>query len=145
MYKRTLVTGFPRIGENRELKKALESYWAQKLTLPELESIAKNLRKKHWLEQKERGIDLISSNDFSFYDLMLDTTVMLNAIPDRFKEIQNKTDRYFAMARGSKNCTAMEMTKWFNTNYHYIVPELNSKIDFKHNADKVISEYNEAK
>ncbi|HRX17125.1 MAG TPA: 5-methyltetrahydropteroyltriglutamate--homocysteine S-methyltransferase, partial [Spirochaetota bacterium] len=145
MDKRTLVTGFSRIGENRELKIALENYWAQKIPLPELLSIAKNLRKKHWLEQKERGIDLISSNDFSLYDLMLDTTVMLNAVPDRFKEIQDDTERYFAMARGCKNCTAMEMTKWFNTNYHYIVPELNSKIDFKLNANKVISEYNEAK
>ncbi|MDR1529829.1 MAG: 5-methyltetrahydropteroyltriglutamate--homocysteine S-methyltransferase [Burkholderiales bacterium] len=144
MTYKTMILGFPRIGENRELKKALENFWSKNSSLSELETTAKELRKKHWLEQKRRGIDLISSNDFSYYDNMLDAAVMLNAIPKRFRDIENKTERYFAMARGNNNASAMEMTKWFNTNYHYIVPELNDEIDFKLDAEKIIAEYREA-
>jgi len=88
---------------------------------------------------------MISINDFSFYDNMLDMTVMLNAVPEKYKDIENCMDRYFAMARGDANHKAMEMTKWFNTNYHYIVPELDVNMDFKANIDKIITEYNEAK
>ncbi len=145
MVANTLITGFPRIGENRELKKALENFWSKKSTLGELEKVASELRKKHWLEQKNRGIELISVNDFSFYDNMLDTCVMLNVIPERFRNIDDKTERYFAMARGNALSAAMEMTKWFNTNYHYIVPELSKDINFKLNTDKIIAEYQEAK
>ena len=144
MTQKTLITGFPRIGENRELKRALESYWAGKTSQGDLENIAGNLRKKHWLEQRERGIEHISSNDFSYYDAMLDTSVMLNAIPERFRNIENGTDRYFAMARGSDEAEAMGMTKWFNTNYHYIVPELDDTVDFRLNPAKIINEYREA-
>jgi 5-methyltetrahydropteroyltriglutamate--homocysteine methyltransferase len=88
---------------------------------------------------------MISVNDFSFYDNMLDMTVMLNAVPERYNDIENCMDRYFAMARGDKSHKAMEMTKWFNTNYHYIVPELDINMDFKPNIEKIILEYNEAK
>ncbi len=145
MERKTYVTGFPRIGERRELKKALEEFWSNKLSEGELQKAASTLRKKHWLIQKEKGIDFISCNDFSFYDNMLDTAVMLNAIPERFQSIYSDTKRYFAMARGYNNAVAMEMTKWFNTNYHYIVPELSDNLRFKLNASKIIKEYNEAK
>ncbi len=141
---KTLITGFPRIGKNRELKKSLESYWAGKIPFKELQNVAKGLRREHWILQKEKGIDLISSNDFSFYDNMLDTAIMLNAVPERFRGIEKKEDRYFAMARGTGGITAMEMTKWFNTNYHYIVPELDDGIFFRLDASKIVSEYEEA-
>lgn len=145
MLQKTLITGFPRIGEKRELKKALESYWSGKSSIENLQTVAKALRKKYWQYQSESGIDFISSNDFSLYDNMLDTIMMLSAIPERFTKIKNKTEQYFAMARGSEDALAMEMTKWFNTNYHYIVPELNDSIKFSLDASKIISEYNEAK
>ena len=145
MTNKTMITGFPRIGENRELKKQLESYWSNKTTFEELENVARKLRKKHWLEQKNRGIDFISSNDFSYYDNMLDTAVMLNAIPTRFRNIKDNAERYFAMARGNATAVAMEMTKWFNTNYHYIVPEFDDSIEFQLNPEKIINEYQEAR
>ena len=145
MNQQTAVTGFPRIGKKRELKKALENYWAGKTSVEELQKTSSDLRKKQWLVQKEKGIDFISCNDFSLYDIMLDTAVMLNAVPERFRDISDKTERYFAMARGSDSAAAMEMTKWFNTNYHYLVPELNRTIRFRLDASKIISEYNEAK
>ena len=141
----TYVIGFPRIGEQRELKKALESYWGRKITAEELQNTAADLRKRHWIYQKNAGIDMISINDFSFYDNMLDMSVILNAIPERYKDIENCMDRYFAMARGDANHKAMEMTKWFNTNYHYIVPELNENMEFSAKTDKIKSELSEAK
>ena len=142
---KTLITGFPRIGSQRELKKALEGYWAGKSSIEYLQKIASELRKKNWLYQKNKGIDLISCNDFSFYDNMLDTAFMLNAIPERFEKINDKTELYFAMARGNDSALAMEMTKWFNTNYHYIVPELSENTQFSLDSSKLIAEYNEAK
>jgi 5-methyltetrahydropteroyltriglutamate--homocysteine methyltransferase len=145
MVAKTLITGFPRIGENRELKKVLEHYWAQKVPFGEVEDTARALRKKHWVVQKDAGIDFISSNDFSLYDSMLDTIVMLNAVPERFTGIADKNERYFAMARGSANVAAMEMTKWFNTNYHFIVPELSGDLIFRLEPAKILSEYREAK
>jgi len=141
----TYVIGFPRIGEQRELKKALESYWSGKITQDELKKTASDLRKRHWIYQKNAGIDMISINDFSFYDNMLDTTVMLNAVPEKYKDIENELDRYFAMARGDSTHKAMEMTKWFNTNYHYIVPELNENMEFSANTEKIKEELAEAK
>jgi len=144
MTKHTSVLGFPRIGEHRELKKALEKCWTGKIPPEELHKTATNLRKKHWLLQQEKHVEYISSNDFSYYDNMLDTAVMLNAIPARFLKIEDQLQRYFAMARGSKDLAALEMTKWFNTNYHYIVPELNDEIHFTLNSEKIIGEYREA-
>ena len=141
----TYVIGFPRIGEQRELKKALEAYWSGKISQDELKSTASELIKRHLTYQKNAGIDMISVNDFSFYDNMLDMTVILNAIPEKYKDIENCMDRYFAMARGDDTHKAMEMTKWFNTNYHYIVPELNENMDFKPNTSKIKEELKEAK
>jgi 5-methyltetrahydropteroyltriglutamate--homocysteine methyltransferase len=138
------VVGFPRIGEQRELKKVLELFWAKKCPFIEVEKVALELKQKHWQYQKEAGIDFISSNDFSLYDNMLDTAVMLGAIPKRFEGLKDE-ELYFSMARGNKNAVAMEMTKWFNTNYHYIVPELTLNDKYKLNASKIIAEYKEAK
>ena len=137
------VIGFPRIGEKRELKKVLEDYWAKKVDFSEVKYVAENLRKRHWTYQKEAKIDFIASNDFSLYDNMLDTTVLLGAIPKRFQHLKDE-ELYFAMARGNQDCVAMEMTKWFNTNYHYIVPEISKDTTFKLNSKKVIEEYKEA-
>jgi 5-methyltetrahydropteroyltriglutamate--homocysteine methyltransferase len=141
----TYVVGFPRIGEQRELKRALEAYWAGNSSQKELKSVASDLRKRHWIYQKNAGIDLISINDFSFYDNMIDAMVMLGATPARYNDIEDCMDKYFAMARGDKNHKAMEMTKWFNTNYHYIVPELSKDMEFSVSINKIKAEYAEAK
>ena len=138
------VVGFPRVGEQRELKKVLEEFWADKCSYEKVKKIASELKKRHWLYQKEAGIEYISSNDFSLYDNVLDTSFMLSAIPRRFSHLKNE-ELYFAMARGNKESTACEMTKWFNTNYHYIVPELSLDDEYVLNASKVIEEYLEAK
>ena len=122
--------GYPRIGEKRELKGATETYWRGEISVAELEEVGRNLRKAHWLAQKEAGIELIPSNDFSFYDQMLDMTCLLGNIPSRFAWNGQAPglDLYFQIARGGggKQQTSLhpsEMTKWFDTNYHYIVPE----------------------
>ena len=138
------IVGFPRIGEQRELKKVLEKFWAKKCSFDDVVAIAHELKLKHWKYQQDAGIEHISSNDFSLYDNMLDMAVVLNAIPKRFKSLKNE-EQYFAMARGDKDSVAMEMTKWFNTNYHYIVPELSVDDTYQLNASKIIDEYNEAK
>ena len=137
------VIGFPRIGEKRELKKVLEDYWAKKVDFSEVKYVAENLRKRHWTYQKEAKIDFIASNDFSLYDNMLDSSILLGTIPKRFQHLKDE-ELYFAMARGNQDCVAMEMTKWFNTNYHYIVPEISKDTKFSLNSKKVIEEYKEA-
>jgi 5-methyltetrahydropteroyltriglutamate--homocysteine methyltransferase len=143
--------GFPRIGTNRELKKAVESYWAGKSGLDDLLQIAKNIRVTNWKLQLNAGIDYIPSNDFSMYDQVLDTAIMLGAIPQRFakESFNSKEDLYFAMARGLQtdliDVKPLEMTKWFDTNYHYLVPEISKDTSFVLHADKILDEYNEAK
>jgi 5-methyltetrahydropteroyltriglutamate--homocysteine methyltransferase len=141
--QKNYVIGFPRIGEKRELKKVLEKYWSKQTDFNEVKFVAESLRKRHWNYQKEAKIDFISSNDFSYYDNMLDTSILLGAIPKRFENLKDE-ELYFAMARGNETCVAMEMTKWFNTNYHYIVPEISKDTKFKLNSKKVIEEYKEA-
>ncbi len=122
----------------------MERFWAKQCDFTEVEACAKTLRKRHWEYQRDAGIDGIGSNDFSLYDNMLDTAVMLGAIPKRFAHLEGEA-RYFAMARGNQECVAMEMTKWFNTNYHYIVPELSPDDNYCLDASKVLREYHEAK
>ncbi len=139
------VIGFPRIGEKRELKKALESFWEGGCEFSEVRKVAKELRKRHLLYQKNSKIEYISVNDFSFYDNMLDTALMINAISKRFKNIEDKTELYFTMARGRDDLKALEMTKWFNTNYHYIVPELSKNDEYRADISKIEEEYKEAK
>lgn len=144
---KSIVLGYPRVGEKRELKKAIESYWKKTITEEELSEISTSIREKNWVNQKSIGIDLISSNDFSLYDQVLDMCIALGCIPDRFKTL-NGLEQYFAMARGYQNngidVKAMEMTKWFDTNYHYLVPEFTKNQEFSLNPEKIISEYQEA-
>ena len=142
--QKNYIVGFPRIGEQRELKRVLESFWVKNCSFKDVQKVASELKKRHWDYQKDAGIDFISSNDFSLYDNMLDTAFMLGAIPKRFRELKGE-ELYFAMARGTKSCVAMEMTKWFNTNYHYIVPELCSDDEYKLDASKIVDEYKQAK
>lgn len=142
--QKNYVIGFPRIGEKRELKKVLEKYWSKQTDFNEVKYVGEQLRKRHWVYQKEAKIEFISSNDFSYYDNMLDTSILLGAIPKRFENLKDE-ELYFAMARGNETSVAMEMTKWFNTNYHYIVPEISKDTKFKLNSKKVIEEYKEAK
>ncbi|MCL4638180.1 MULTISPECIES: 5-methyltetrahydropteroyltriglutamate--homocysteine S-methyltransferase [Olivibacter] len=147
--------GYPRIGAQRELKKASEAFWSGKITRKELLDAGLKIRATNWKIQKEIGIDLIPSNDFSFYDQVLDTTLMVGAIPARYhglaanKSSEHELDLYFAMARGFQHegidVTAMEMTKWFDTNYHYLVPEFTKNQQFSLFSEKIINEYYEAK
>jgi 5-methyltetrahydropteroyltriglutamate--homocysteine methyltransferase len=144
MSNKNYIVGFPRIGEQRELKKVLESFWIKESTIKDVHAVALKLKQRHWEYQRDAGIDFISSNDFSLYDNVLDTAIMLGAIPQRFRGLEDE-ELYFTMARGDKHSVAMEMTKWFNTNYHYIVPELSQNDEYKLNSKKILSEYKEAK
>ncbi|API60496.1 5-methyltetrahydropteroyltriglutamate--homocysteine S-methyltransferase [Tardibacter chloracetimidivorans] len=155
--------GFPRIGPRRELKTALESYWAAKTHKAALLETAAGLRAATWARQRALGVDVIPSNDFSFYDQVLDTSVMVGAIPDIYRALgaADSLDVYFAMARGTQTGTAdescshghgkggdvpaLEMTKWFDTNYHYMVPEVTPGQSFQLTSTKAIDEYREAK
>ncbi len=151
---KTAVLGYPRIGLNRELKKATEAFWKGELTREALEDTARQIRKSNWELQKQFDIDFIPSNDFSFYDQMLDMTALLGLVPEGFhwKGGQVDLDTYFDMARGvqekegvvGKTVSAMEMTKWFDTNYHYIVPEFHKNQRFQLASDKPIREFKEA-
>jgi 5-methyltetrahydropteroyltriglutamate--homocysteine methyltransferase len=142
---RSANLGFPRIGLNRELKKSLEAYWQGAIDAAALKATGQTLRARHWQLQRDAGIEVIPSNDFSFYDHMLDMTAALGAIPPRFAGIADPTERYFAMARGTAAAPAMEMTKWFDTNYHYIVPELHRGQPFRLASTKAVDEVLEAR
>jgi 5-methyltetrahydropteroyltriglutamate--homocysteine methyltransferase len=143
--------GFPRIGTDRELKKALESYWSGRTSAADLHATARELRRRHWTTMKEAGIDHIPSNDFSLYDHVLDHAVMFGAIPARFRSINDPTARYFAMARGLQDpatktdVAALEMTKWFDTNYHFLVPELERDQRFTLDPSRLLGEIDEAR
>src|SRR3989442_14999536 len=146
------VSGFPRIGAQRELKLATEGYWSGQRSREELLEAARDLRAENWKRQREAGIALIPSNDFSFYDQVLDTIALVGAVPERYGwdgSSDVDLDTYFAMARGRQadgvDVTAMEMTKWFDTNYHYIVPELSKGMSFRLSSRKPFDEYREAK
>lgn len=150
---KTSVTGFPRIGKERELKWAEEKYFRNEISAEELFKIARILKREHWGFMKDADIDFIPSNDFSLYDNMLDTAVMLNVIPERYERLKEnegitETDVYFAMARGYQgeagDVPALAMKKWFNTNYHYIVPEFEQSTKLCLNSEKLLSEFKEA-
>lgn len=147
---KTAVVGYPRIGTLRELKFALEKYFRKEIRADELTQTAKELRKTHWLTQKEAGIDYITSNDFSYYDIVLDTAFLLNIIPERYRKLEvSELDKYLAMARGYQgengDVKALAMKKWFNTNYHYIVPEAEDSTQIRLTGNKLWAEYAEAK
>ncbi len=151
MAVKTSVTGFPRIGKNRELKFACEKYFKGELSEDELKKTAAELRAYGWKKQEEAGINFIPSNDFSFYDNMLDTAFLLGAVPARYKALElGSLETYFAAAHGYQgeagDVKALPMKKWFNTNYHYIVPELSDNTEIKlQENNKVLAEFNEAK
>ena len=145
---KTSIIGFPRIGENRELKFATEKYFKNKISFEELEETAKEIRKNAWTKQKDSGLDYIVSNDFSYYDLFLDAAITFNIIPKRYKDLKlDPIDTYFAMARGyqkdSLDVKALSMKKWFNTNYHYMVAEIEDDTEIKLNSTKAFDEYKE--
>lgn len=149
----TTVTnlGFPRIGPRRELKRSLEAFWRGESSAERLQSDAGALRQRHWQLQKDAGADLLPSNDFSLYDHVLDTAFMLDAIPQRYRALveADPLAGYFAMARGVQkdglDLHALEMTKWFDTNYHYLVPELQDGQAFALRGDKPVAQFLEAK
>jgi 5-methyltetrahydropteroyltriglutamate--homocysteine methyltransferase len=147
--------GFPPLGAARELKRATEGFWSGKVAREQLLATGAELRRRHWQLQRDIGLDKIPANDFSFYDRMLDTCALVGAVPPRYGwQVGGgggdvDLDTYFAMARGSqgkgRDVTAMEMTKWFDTNYHYIVPELERGQKFRLASQKPVAEYREAK
>nr|WP_321255704.1 5-methyltetrahydropteroyltriglutamate--homocysteine S-methyltransferase [uncultured Pseudodesulfovibrio sp.] len=138
------VLGFPRMGINRELKWALEKFWRGETTETALVSTAEELKQRHWNLQASAGMDLLPVGDFSLYDHILDTIAILGAVPQRFQHDGNTIDRktYFHMARGNveKSIPAMEMTKWFDSNYHYIVPELSPNMSFKKDNSQLLAD-----
>ncbi|MFZ3346543.1 5-methyltetrahydropteroyltriglutamate--homocysteine S-methyltransferase [Mycobacterium sp.] len=138
------VTGSPRIGPKRELKRATEGYWAGRTSRSDLENVAATLRRDTWSQLAAAGLDSVPVNTFSYYDQMLDTAVLLGALPTRVQAVSDELDRYFAAARGNGDIAPLEMTKWFDTNYHYIVPEIGPKTTFSLHPDKVLSELKEA-
>ncbi|MHB1057832.1 MAG: 5-methyltetrahydropteroyltriglutamate--homocysteine S-methyltransferase [Rhodanobacter sp.] len=148
----SLVThsGFPRIGLKRELKRALESHWRGDTDAATLQETARALRHRHWQLARDAGADVVPCNDFSLYDHVLDAAVLFDAIPGRYRPVfaESALDGYFAMARGHKrgghDLHALEMTKWFDTNYHYLVPELQAGQRFALNGDKPLAEFREA-
>lgn len=146
----TTIIGFPRIGEKRELKFATEKYFKNKIDQNELAHTAKELRKYNWQLLQQAGIDEIPSNDFSYYDQILDAAFLFNLIPENIQKLKlSELDKYFALARGYQgeqgNIPAWPMKKWFNTNYHYLVPQLNQSTNFKLTGTKIFDEFNEAK
>ncbi|RZB70597.1 5-methyltetrahydropteroyltriglutamate--homocysteine methyltransferase isoform C [Glycine soja] len=141
------IVGYPRMGPKRELKFALESFWDGKSSAEELQKVAADLRSAIWKQMADAGIKYIPSNTFSLYDQVLDTTAMLGAVPSRYNWNGGEIgfDVYFSMARGNASVPAMEMTKWFDTNYHYIVPELGPDVKFSYASHKAVDEFKEAK
>ncbi len=147
--QRISVVGFPRLGARRELKKWVEGYLNGKISKQELLANSADLRRRQWLLQKEKGIDYIPSNDFSFYDTILDTACLLGIVPEKYGELGlDGLDTYFAMAKGfqdeSRDVKALPMKKWFNTNYHYLVPSIGSGSEIRLSGGKPLDEYAEA-
>ncbi|MFD1472265.1 5-methyltetrahydropteroyltriglutamate--homocysteine S-methyltransferase [Companilactobacillus mishanensis] len=146
----TSIIGFPRIGENRELKYATEKYWRKEISEDELQETARSLRLSHWELIKDAGIDEVPSNDFSFFDTTLDAAFLFNIVPESVKQLNlSQLDRYFALARGYQgdegDVKALPMKKWFNTNYHYLVPQFSDKTEIKLTDNKIFDEFQEAK
>lgn len=146
----TSVIGYPRVGSLRELKFATEKYFRKEISDKQLQNVAIEIRKEAWITQKNSGIDFIPSNDFSFYDNMLDTATLFNIIPKRYSSLKlSALDMYFAMARGYQgeagDVKALAMKKWFNTNYHYMVPEIEDETEIKLVGTKPFDEFLEAK
>lgn len=142
----THVLGYPRIGRGRELKIALEAFWKGKISESQLGEVGQMLRARHWREQRDAGLDLVTVGDFAWYDSVLETLAYLGAIPSRFGFDSERLTlgEYFEAARGNTRQPAMELTKWFDTNYHYIVPEWNADTEFQGGVDWLFDEVSEA-
>ncbi|MCS3778413.1 5-methyltetrahydropteroyltriglutamate--homocysteine S-methyltransferase [Tsukamurella ocularis] len=138
------VLGVPRIGPRRELKRVIEGFWKGAVNRAELESTAAGLRRAEWARLVDAGLDSVPTNTFSYYDQMLDTTELLGALPSRVAGIEDPLDRYFAAARGTAEVTPLEMTKWFDTNYHYLVPEIGPATAFSLHPEKILADLDEA-
>lgn len=139
------VLGYPRIGPNRELKRALERYWSSRMDEAELRAVARELRLEAWRALRDAGLDSVPGNTFSFYDQVLDTAVTFGAVPPRFAGLGlSPLDTYFAMARGVESAPPLEMTKWFDTNYHYLVPEIGPDTRFSLADRTPVEQYREA-
>jgi 5-methyltetrahydropteroyltriglutamate--homocysteine methyltransferase len=138
------ILGSPRVGPNRELKRATERYWAGRIDQTELKAVAAKLREDTWAALANGGLDSIAVNTFSYYDQVLDTAVLLGALPTRVNGVADPLDRYFAAARGTDEIPPLEMTKWVDTNYHYIVPEIGPDTQFSLHPEKVLNELKEA-
>ncbi|EFE84602.1 5-methyltetrahydropteroyltriglutamate--homocysteine S-methyltransferase [Streptomyces albidoflavus] len=143
---RSTVYGYPRQGQHRELKKAVEGYWKGRVDADALKETAAELRRANWAQLAEAGIDEVPTGDFSYYDHVLDTSVMVGAVPPRHRAAvdADPLDGYFAMARGNQDVAPLEMTKWFDTNYHYLVPELGPDTVFTADSAKQVAELTEA-
>ncbi|MFG3087165.1 5-methyltetrahydropteroyltriglutamate--homocysteine S-methyltransferase [Streptomyces antibioticus] len=143
---RATVYGYPRQGQSRELKKAIEGYWKGRVTADALRETAAGLRRSNWRQLAAAGVDEVPTGDFSYYDHVLDTTVMVGAIPERHRAAveADALGGYFAMARGTQDVAPLEMTKWFDTNYHYLVPELGPDTVFTADSAKQVAELEEA-
>ncbi|QIY53650.1 5-methyltetrahydropteroyltriglutamate--homocysteine S-methyltransferase [Streptomyces sp. RPA4-5] len=143
---RATVYGYPRQGQHRELKKAIEGYWKGRVAADTLLETAKDLRRSNWQQLADAGIHEVPTGDFSYYDHVLDTSVMVGAVPDRHRDAvaADALDGYFAMARGTQDVAPLEMTKWFDTNYHYLVPELGPDTVFSADSGKQVAELKEA-
>ncbi|MFB6591340.1 5-methyltetrahydropteroyltriglutamate--homocysteine S-methyltransferase [Streptomyces diastaticus] len=143
---RPTVYGYPRQGQHRELKKAVEGYWKGRVTAGALQETAAGLRRANWAQLAGAGIDEVPTGDFSYYDHVLDTSVMVGAVPARHRAAvdADPLDGYFAMARGTQEVAPLEMTKWFDTNYHYLVPELGPDTVFSADSAKQVAELTEA-
>ncbi|MFE7119148.1 5-methyltetrahydropteroyltriglutamate--homocysteine S-methyltransferase, partial [Streptomyces sp. NPDC057654] len=144
---RATVYGYPRQGANRELKKAVEGYWKGRVTADALRETAAGLRRANWRQLADAGVHEVPTGDFSYYDHVLDTSVMVGAIPARHRAAvdADPLDGYFAMARGNQDVAPLEMTKWFDTNYHYLVPELGPDTVFAADSAKQAAELTEAR
>ncbi|MEW2705033.1 5-methyltetrahydropteroyltriglutamate--homocysteine S-methyltransferase [Streptomyces koyangensis] len=143
---RSTVYGYPRQGQHRELKKAVEGYWKGRVGADALKETAAELRRANWAQLAEAGVDEVPTGDFSYYDHVLDTSVMVGAVPPRHRAAvdTDPLEGYFAMARGNQDVAPLEMTKWFDTNYHYLVPELGPDTVFTADSGKQVAELTEA-
>ncbi|GAA1089889.1 5-methyltetrahydropteroyltriglutamate--homocysteine S-methyltransferase [Tsukamurella spumae] len=138
------VLGVPRIGPRRELKRAIEGYWKGSVSRSDLDQTAAGLRRDEWARLAAAGLDSVPTNTFSYYDQILDTAELLGALPSRVAGIEDRLDRYFAAARGTAEVTPLEMTKWFDTNYHYLVPEIGPETAFSLHPEKILADLDEA-
>ena len=131
---RTQTLGYPRIGKQREIKRALEGYWKGRRSAEELEATFWAVAEQSWRDQLAADVDFVGVGSATYYDHVLDWAVRFGLIPERFRELEGR-ERYFAMARGAEGIPALDMTKWFDTNYHYLAPEIDAEMSLQENTE----------